>query len=424
MRIAVWHNSPSGGGKRALWQQVTGLSRRGHQLEVWSPASVDRTFLPLQDCCPEHFVPLDSGTDGSPSRLFGWLQEVFIVKRRLRAMEDHCRACARQIGQGRFDLLFANTCNWFATSPIGRHVDLPRLLYLQQPYRNFHEVRPGFPWPARPVREPNRSRLRSQVGLITDAVWLHSLRIQVREEINFAKAFDRILVNSLFSREYVLRSYGLESQVCRLGVDTDFFRPTGEPIENYLVGLGAIVHSKGVDRALRAVAAMAPAARPKLVWIGNAADSAYAHELRQQSSVSGVGFEIRVLVDDRELISLLSRATAMICTPRLEPFGLAALEANACGLPVVAIAEGGLRESIVHGQNGLLVPGDDPQQLAAALSSLRDNPAQAGHLRAQARAMVVSHWSLDAAVGRLEQALMDLVSSKTTRPALGSGSNG
>ena len=74
--------------------------------------------------------------------------------------------------------------------------------------------------------------------------------------------------------------------------------------------------------------------------------------MRSLAESHEVTFDARRSIDDSELVETLNRATAMVYAPRLEPFGLAPLEANACGLPVVAVAEGGVRETIIDGVNG------------------------------------------------------------------------
>src|SRR5229473_3089346 len=58
MKIAIWHNLPSGGGKRALYDHVRGLVARGHEVEGWCPPTADRSYLPLSTIVPEHVVPL------------------------------------------------------------------------------------------------------------------------------------------------------------------------------------------------------------------------------------------------------------------------------------------------------------------------------------------------------------------------------
>jgi len=71
-------------------------------------------------------------------------------------------------------------------------------------------------------------------------------------------------------------------------------------------------------------------------------------------------------VSDEELVEVLNRATALVYTSRLEPFGFAPLEANACATPVVAVAEGGVRETMRNGVNGILVD-REPEPIAHAL---------------------------------------------------------
>ena len=105
MKIAVWHNLPSGGAKRALHDQVRGLIARGHEVEVWCPPTSNRDFLPLGNLVPEHVVPLAIKPPlKSGSRL---LQKPPLMQRlrplhwsarlRLRAMNRHCMECVRQI---------------------------------------------------------------------------------------------------------------------------------------------------------------------------------------------------------------------------------------------------------------------------------------------------------------------------------------
>jgi glycosyltransferase involved in cell wall biosynthesis len=63
----------------------------------------------------------------------------------------------------------------------------------------------------------------------------------------------------------------------------------------------------------------------------------------------------------------------MVYSARLEPFGLAPLEANACATPVVAVAEGGVRESIGNGVNGVLISERRPEQIGQELLSFLEN---------------------------------------------------
>src|SRR5689334_11304670 len=119
MKIAVWHNLPSGGGKRALYDHVKGLIARGHEIEAWCPPTADRSYLPLSSLVPEHVVPLPGFGAGRRS---GWLRRLYQVRwntwSQLGSMKRHCRECARQMRAKDFDILFAASCILYHTPHI------------------------------------------------------------------------------------------------------------------------------------------------------------------------------------------------------------------------------------------------------------------------------------------------------------------
>ncbi len=405
LRIAVWHNLPSGGGKRLLHDHVAGLLARGHHVESWCPSSADQSYLPLSGICRESVLPLRPPSVAPRSLLPRPFYPVRLMSDRLAAMDEHCRLCAEQIDAGRFDVLFGNACMRFRTTPIARHIRLPALLYAQEPYRALYEALPDAPWAALPPATSGRWSLKNLKRVVRDLAARQAMRIQVREEVANAAAFDRILVNSSFSRESVLRAYGLESRVCRPAVDLRRFRPTGEARGSFAIAVGGLDILKGSERAILALAAVPESARPPLVWVGNFADEEYAAKVRRLAAESKVSFDLKVRVSDDELVSLLSRARMMIYTPRLEPFGLAPLEANACGTPVVGIAEGGLRETIEDGVTGLLAPDADPAALGALVQRFAASPSLADEMGRAARAHVERKWGLERAIDELERHL-------------------
>ena len=396
MKIAVWHNLPSGGGKRALYDHVSGLLKRGHTIEAWCPPTADSKFLPLSGLVPEHVVDL---AWPAPARQSDKWQVTLETKRLLAAMDAHCRTCAEQMDAGGFDILFANSCMLLRTTSIGRFSKLPSVLYLQEPYRWLYEALPRLPWLAPRVNA-------TPAGLkawFLDWRSVRNKRLQAREEVDNAAAFDRVLVNSYFSRESVLRAYGLDSDVCYLGIDTGHFVPQHLPQEDYAVGFGSITPEKNLRFCIEAVAETA-APRPKLLWIGNMAIQSYLQEMQALAAARDVVFEPKIGIPDDEVLNILGRALAMLYAPRLEPFGLAPLEANACGVPVLAVAEGGVRETVIDQVNGLLVD-SHPAAMGAAIQRLRDDPAFARRLGAAGRQAVEAKWGLEQAIDRLEQHL-------------------
>jgi glycosyltransferase involved in cell wall biosynthesis len=402
VKIAVWYNVPSGGAKRALHDHVKGLAERGHTVEIWCPDTADVAYAPLSSYGPEHVLPLSwHPEDKAPSELARLLPKNRFASLQVAAMNAHCREVAAQIQAGAFDLLFGNTCRFLGVAPMARFVSIPKVLYLQEPHRRLYESLPQSPWAAAADGHADLSSPRRARRFMADYFRVWNLRVAVREEIANAAAYDTILVNSYFSRESVLRGYGLNSRVCYLGVDLNLFSGTGESREDFVLGLGAFHNNKNVAFVIKALALL-PQPRPRLVWIGNSASGDYLQEMEALARDCKVDFEPKVRIPDTELQSYLSRAAMLLYAPLLEPFGYAPLEANACGTPVVAVAEGGVRETISDGVNGLVVA-PEPAAMAEGIARLRNDPALARQLGEQGRQLVADKWSLAASIDRLER---------------------
>jgi glycosyltransferase involved in cell wall biosynthesis len=407
MRIAVWHNLPSGGGKRALHDHVRGLAARGHEIEVWCPPSANREYLPLEPLAREHVVPLllQSATPavGLAGRTRRALQG---VHRDVAALEEHGRRCAVEISRGGFDLLLAHPGNvLLAIPPIAHHVAIPSVLYLHEPQRELYEARPEWPWI--PPRLGNGGwRPAALLAWASRRARLATLGELARQEARNIAAYDRVLVNSHFTRETLVRAYGVDPRTCYLGIDTSKFAPSEGPREDFVVGLGAFTPAKNIELAIRALGRVSPP-RPPLVWIGNASDPSYLQSLSRLAASVEVYFEPRTMVSEAELVATLGRAAMMLYTPRLEPFGYAPLEANACATPVVAVAEGGVRETVTDGVNGLLAEGEE--ELARAVERLRKDTGLARTLGAAGRKLVEERWSAAAAIDRLERHLGEAI---------------
>jgi glycosyltransferase involved in cell wall biosynthesis len=413
MRIAVWHNLPSGGGKRALHQHVRGLLARGHVVESWCPPTADQSYLPLSDFIPEHIVPATPCRDSWQRGLRNVLALRTYNMRRVAEVDEYARRSAEEINRRDFDVLFASTSLDMAASSIGRYVRAPGVLYLQEPSRWLYEAQPMLVWIGDHLTGRSRWTPAALYGSFRDALRLRGLRFQARAEWRNMRGFERILVNSHFSRETVLRTYGVDAKVCYLGVDAKAFARRPVPKQDYVIGVGAITPRKNVRLVIEALARVAPP-RLRLLWIGDVALPDHLAELTQFARERDVEFTPLVRLDDDALIDALSGALMMVYTPRLEPFGFAPLEAGACGLPVVAVAEGGVRETVYDRVNGLLAE-HDPQAVADAIEYLRTHADEAARMGQRGAALVAERWSVNAALDRLEQHLLTVAALSPAR---------
>jgi glycosyltransferase involved in cell wall biosynthesis len=383
------------------------MQTRGHDVALWTPSSRDPGAA-------SHWIPSDVSVrvipfpdEPSRSRLSRrYFSELDTVRWRVSVLEEHARKVCDAMAQWGADVLVAHPGWWFHTSPIGARWKGSSLLYLQEPNRFLYESLPENRWAAR--QRNNSKGLRSKAGsVIQDWRSIYQYRLQVRTEIDWARQFDRILVNSLYSRESVARAYGLDAYFCPLGANhAKFGDATPRTKRRTVVSLGEFTHHKGPDLAVRAVSHVPANRRPSLRWFGNRVADSYLRDVQALAEQLQVDFSFRHMAPDDELAAALSEAACMVYCPRLEPLGLAPLEANFAGTAVVAVAEGGVRETVVPGVNGALVLSRDPAELGAAVDLYTNNLDFAMSAGQAAREHVRIHHTWEAAGSALERNIL------------------
>ncbi len=166
----------------------------------------------------------------------------------------------------------------------------------------------------------------------------------------------RYLANSSAVADRIRRFYGLEAKVCHPPVDVEFFKPGPERRDDFLLAVGALVPYKRYEDAIAAARRLG---RP-LVLVGGGPEEKRLRALSDSS--------VRILgnLPPGELARLY-RTCAFFVQPAEEDFGIASVEALACGAPVVALARGGVLDVIRDGENGVLYEPEDPAGLAGAV---------------------------------------------------------
>jgi len=190
--------------------------------------------------------------------------------------------------------------------------------------------------------------------------------------------------------------------VVPFGVDVERFRPAAAPAGAQRIGtLRHLERLYGVDVLLDAVprlAAALPALEVVVGGTGSCRDALVAqmHRLAIERHVRLLGPVAH------EQVPELLRTLQLFANPsRAESFGVAALEAQACGVPVVASRVGGLPEVVVDKQTGLLVPPDDPVALGTALHALLADPARRADYAAAARSWVLERYPWQRSLDRM-----------------------
>jgi D-inositol-3-phosphate glycosyltransferase len=262
------------------------------------------------------------------------------------------------------------------------------------------------------------ARVKADAGIDDDP----EHRSQVEHDV--IACADLVLASTEEEREQLAGLYDADphrTEIVPPGVDHRVFAPAdrgraraalgldGEPL---LLFVGRIQPLKGVDLAVRCLARLDDP-RSTLLVVGGPSGPDGADELaRVRALATDLGVSSRVRFVDPQPHSRLAdfyRAADVCVVPsRSESFGLVALEAAACGTPVVAAAVGGLRSLVVDARTGFLVEGRDPADFAAPVSVLLEDRALAAAMGADAAARSRGYsWSITAA--RLRRLYGDLV---------------
>jgi D-inositol-3-phosphate glycosyltransferase len=243
-------------------------------------------------------------------------------------------------------------------------------------------------------------------------------------ERDVVRCSDLILASTTDERGQLARHYDADVErveVVAPGVDHRLFHPRGREHdraalvsgddERLVLFAGRIQPLKGADLAIEAVAALHDP-RVVLLLVGGPSGAEGARELaRLRTLVRELGIERQVRfvapVPHTQLARYYRAVDACIVPSRSESFGLVALEAAACGTPVVAAAVDGLRSLVDDGHTGYLVEGRDPTAFAAPLATLLADRDLAWEMGTSAAARAGRYsWNITAA--RLRRLYGDL----------------
>ena len=196
----------------------------------------------------------------------------------------------------------------------------------------------------------------------------------------------------IYTSESQRRADGREpSHVIELGIDLErfasgkrLFDPDGPLVGN----VARLAEQKG-QRTLLEAAAELPGVKFAIVGEGE-----LRGELERRTDELGLHDRVLFTGARDDVPDLLATFDVFAFPSLFEGLCLAVIEAQAAGVPVVATPVGGIRETVVDGETGLLVPPQDPQALAAAIRRLLDDRELAGRLAAEARRRVHERFSV------------------------------
>ncbi len=239
-----------------------------------------------------------------------------------------------------------------------------------------------------------------RVFRLRTVIYVHGEEVSITDGYDFSGArrratlaqADAVVAVSRFARDSLIRLMDVPPEKISLipnGVDLARFTPRprrADLVARYrlagkrvLLTVGRLSERKGMDRVIQALPRLR-ATHPDLVYL-LVGEGPFRAQLEAAASpcVENVVFAGAVpadeLVDHYALADVFIMANRALANGDTEGFGLVFLEANACGIPVIAGRAGGSGDAVTHEVNGLVVDGDDPEVIAAALARLLGDAA-------------------------------------------------
>ncbi|MEJ2656195.1 MAG: glycosyltransferase [Desulfobacterales bacterium] len=241
----------------------------------------------------------------------------------------------------------------------------------------------------------------------------HTSKLRLENEKRLAKQCDRMIVPTQKDKEYLIRYYDAPCDNIRIvpcGVDFNRFKPLNAgsarrklgfaPDDLIVLYVGRYAPVKGLDRLVEIVSCLIHLSRLRLVMVGgDGMESPMVQQL--QSKAKTLHIENRLMfagrVNQETLPQYYSAADVTVVPSYYESFGLVALEALACGTPVVTTSVGAMEEIVKDGITGYVVKDPNPRHFSRHIENVLSKQRQNGTSPSQIRSSVLEYtWTRSA----------------------------
>lgn len=361
MQIAIFHELPKTSGSRKSVDKITQYLAARHKVDLYyvdkKPSymkgySFNKIFF-------YKFLPIEWKGGNPGARLYRDTIEL------IKLFFLHYKI-SKDIRRKKYDVVFIHGSSL---------TESPFLLLFKSGFKVYYAHAPNYTLVFEKVMGlPKKDRVRYAYELVNRYIR------KVIDKLN-VKSADLILANSDYTKKKIRSFYGKKSIVSYLGVDTSIYKPLKTKKMYDFLFVGSYHPVDGYGLLQEAIGRMRKKPNGKVLAIEN-----------------------EWIDDDRKMVKLYNNSKVVLCLSYGEPFGLVAIEAMACGVPVIAVDEAGYKETVVHGKTGVLIK-RSPEALRRALRTLLQDDKKRASMAANARRVAAEKWSWRIVVKRMESIL-------------------
>lgn len=331
MRIAIYHNLPSGGAKRVILGLTNQLTKRNHKVVLYTSNLGHKDLFFETQTQATKIVELNWL---SPKSTRDYLNLIYFN------YLNYLKNLARKIDGEDFDCIISGG-DWITnTSLLSSFLETPCFHLAHEPKREFYQQTQAgrfkqikqFPW-----------------KLIT-----HKLKKWEIKSLNECK---KVIVNSIFSSKVFEKLIEDRDKIKIIYpfLSKQFLKETKSTNrKNFYLAIGNNVYLKGLGFVINSISPITRSNRFFLKIVTSGSSKNYLQKVIGRKKIDNV--EILTDVRDKKLINLYKKAKLLLYFPRKEPFGLVPLEALSLSCPVIAINEGGFTEVAKKSKNIKLFP--------------------------------------------------------------------
>ena len=369
MNVAFFHNLSPGGAKRVLYEQVRYLSGRKHSLDLYTYKDADESYMDVNKIIKNIYKYKNIFNNNSKG-----INRFLYDLRIFFHLNNFAKIIAKDIDRKRYDAIIVHPDNLTQAPYILRHLNTPTIYFCEELLRNIYEDILGV------------DKTLPTHKYIYEKAIRYIRKIVDRKN---AQSADIIMTASDYIKNNVETAYGRNAIVNRLGVDTDIFNNAIKIKTNCLLFIGQKEKVTGYEFSKNVIDLLK--------------DSLTLKVIDHKSN--------KLTLTDKQMANIYSEAFLTLCTSYSEPFGLAAIESMACGTPVLAVNEGGYRESVIDGVTGYLLP-RNAKAFADKIIELNNHPSLYKKMSNDCVKVVGKKWSWEDHGKRLEKSLEKLLNFK------------
>lgn len=369
MRIALYYNLNFGGAKRVVAEHAKGLKNKGHTIDLYTVNFEQDIFDPSPFCSNIYEYEIKIKASGS---LWGRLLNDY---KNFITLKNLNKKIAGDIDKQKYDIVLVHPDKFTQAPFLLRYLKTTSVYYCQEPLRIVYEY---------------SLRFKKKVNLLKRIYEEFTRMYRKIIDRNNVRAASFTVASCFHVRERMIESYEVYPKVVYCAVDNVSFRPLSIKKINQVFFVGSKnVWEDGYDLALNAIKLIPARIRPKLKIVS----------WRKSNGER---------LDENELVKIYNQSIATLSTSRLETFGLVPLESMSCGVPVIATALSGHRETIINGKTGFLVD-LEPSEIADKIMLILRNPKMASNMGFSARSHIEKNWKWSKIINDLEKVLLNSI---------------